>query len=327
MSSTLPPLKPMSAGDILDRAIRIYRENFVPLIIITAIVVLPVTLLQALGFVFLLPLDNLFVNPSSFDPETFDPTVFMGPVIALSIVASLVGAFATLFQWGALTSFVSERFLGRPITVGQSYRNAFRRWLALLIAAILLVLVFFVAYVALAILIVIPIVAISALSGGSSDAIGAGVGFAILCLCVFLLPAGLALAFLFTRWSLWVQAIICENYNSTGGLGRSWKLTKGSVIRIFLFLLALGVLVVAVTYGLTFAVSFATIFIGSVTFQFILQTMIGALVSLAVIPLQSAVLTVLYYDLRIRKEGFDLQMQMQGPTAGTDLPSLIPGAG
>jgi hypothetical protein len=321
----------MSAGDILDQAIRIYRQNFVPLIIMVAIVVLPVTILQTAALALIFPFSTLLTDPTQFDPNTFDPDTFetstlFGPFIVLTIVFSILSAIVTLFQWGAITSFVSERFLGRTITVRQAYGNAFRRGLSLFIAAILFFGAILVIYLALVAAFIVPFAMVAALGSSGGDGPAAAVGFAFLCLCVLFIPVLFGIAFLLTRWAFWVQAIMCEGFNSTGSLGRSWKLTKGSALRVFAFLLLLGILIYAVSAGLAFTVTFGTIFIGSPLLQLLAQSAIGAIIGIVVAPLQAAVLTVLYYDLRIRKEGFDLQMQMQEGTTATDLPSLIPGA-
>jgi hypothetical protein len=43
----------------------------------------------------------------------------------------------------------------------------------------------------------------------------------------------------------------------------------------------------------------------------VIQSMIGNVVAIVVAPLQTIAITLLYYDFRIRKEGFDLEMLSQ----------------
>jgi hypothetical protein len=85
------------------------------------------------------------------------------------------------------------------------------------------------------------------------------------------------------------------------------------------------------TLGPVGAMSVGLVFLPSPLLRFVLQSILGGIVGILVAPLQYITLTVLYYDLRIRKEGFDLQMQMQDTPQGSsgpplDLPSLIPGS-
>ncbi len=55
MSSTAPALAPVGVGDILDRVIRLYRQNFVALVSIVAVVSVPLLLIQVLGAALALP--------------------------------------------------------------------------------------------------------------------------------------------------------------------------------------------------------------------------------------------------------------------------------
>lgn len=306
MSSLVPQLKPMTAGDILDQAIRIYRHNFVPLVIIVAIISVPVILVQVLFIAFLFPFS---FDPGSTPAFADDP----GPLLGLGIftyAASFLGGILVIFQNAALAWFVSERFLGRPATVRQAYGNAFRRWLSLLIAALLLALAIGGLFLILFGVGIVPLVAAGVLGGGDT-ATSAIIGLVFLCLCFLFIPAGGAAIFLYTRWTFWTQAIVLENFNSTGGLGRSWKLTKGTFWRVLGFNLILYVLVAFFSAGPIYLLSFAAIFLPSPAFAAIVQTLASSLVTLIMTPLQFAVLTVLFYDLKIRKEGFDLQFQMQ----------------
>lgn len=312
--STSPLLKPMTAGDILDQAIRIYRQNFVALVTIVALVSVPVLILQAAAIALVFPLSGDFTSA-----PLVDPSLGVGLFGIITFVLAIVGGFFAILQLGALTAFVSERFLGRAMTVREAYRTAFRRWLSLVVAAFLLGLVFVALFGIFFGIILVPAIGIAALGDGAG---GAAAGLVTLCLCVLIIPAMLGLLFFYTRWVFWTQAIVIENYNSTGGLGRSWKLVKGSFWRVFGFILLLSIMVYVVTIGPTTALSFGAFFLPSPLLQFILQTMISGVIGVIVAPLQYATLTVLYYDLRIRREGFDLAMQMQDQTPSTDMPPL-----
>ncbi len=317
----------MSAGDILDAAIRLYRQNFIPLVTIVAIVNVPILVLQSVGYAFVLPLSD---DPNAFrnlNPSTVG--IFFG---ILTFVVALVGGIFSLLELGALTAFVSERFLGHEMTVRRAYRVAFGRAVSLLIAAIL----FFFAVLALVAVVMgiifVPVLALG-VSGGTNQTGNALAGIAFLCLCVLFIPLLLGVAYFTTRWIFWIQAIVIEQYNSTGGLGRSWKLVKGSFWRVFGFLLLISLMVYFLTLGPVGAMSVGLVFLPSPLLRFVLQSILSGIIGILVAPLQYTTLTVLYYDLRIRKEGFDLQMQMQDTPPGSsglepplDLPSLIPGS-
>ncbi|MDL1897907.1 hypothetical protein FBQ82_16755 [Anaerolineae bacterium CFX7] len=87
MSANPPQLRPMSVGDILDQAIRIYRRNFVPLVIIVAIVSLPYVALQLAITLLTNPFPLGFSQtPQSFDPDAINTgTLLAGQLLSLGL--------------------------------------------------------------------------------------------------------------------------------------------------------------------------------------------------------------------------------------------------
>ena len=333
MSSSTPKLRPMTAGDILDQAIRIYRYNFVPLVIIVAIVSVPIAILQVIAEVLAFPLGGLLGANTTDAVNNFDtPLQLLGQ--AIRILAALIAAVAALFQNGAITAFVSERFLGRAITVRQAYGRAFRRWLSLLLAAFLVGLLYAAVLGIIFGVWLVPFFGL-ALAGTNLDSVTSGIfGALTLLLCCLFVPAMVILIFFNTRWAFFIQAIVLENFNSTGGLGRSWKLVKGSFWRVMLMVFVLIIIVYAFSTGPILLVSFGALALASPILLAVANTIISSLIQIVMTPLQFAALTVLYYDLRIRKEGFDLEMQMANlppaptqaipPAPAADAPSDVP---
>ncbi len=301
----------MGVGDILDQAIRIYRRNFVPLVTIVAVVSLPYAALQ----IVLTLLTNPFAFSSSQTPSSFNPDALnTGVLLAgqfLSVGLALIYIFAAVFQSGALTAFVSEKFLGRAISVREAYGRAFHRWLALLMATVLLFIIFGAVFGALCSLWLVPLLGITTLGSGLDSNSSAAFGMLTLALCCLIGPALVVAIYLGVRWTFFIQTIVLENYNSTGGLGRSWKLVKGSFWRAFFVIAALAALVAVLNLGLYLLSLMLAIVLQSPFLLVILNGVSLQLINIILTPLQFAALTILYYDLRIRHEGFDLQMQMQ----------------
>jgi len=326
MSANPPQLRPMSVGDILDQAIRIYRRNFVPLVIIVAIISLPYVALQLAITLLTNPFTLGFSQTSqSFDPDAINTGMLLAGQL-LSLGLALAYGVAVVFQCGALTAFVSEKFLGRAISVREAYGRAFRRWLALLIAVVLLSLIFGAVISAMCGLWLVPVMGISALGAGLDNSSSAAFGVVTLMLCCLVGPALAVAIFLGVRWGFFVQAIVLEDYNSSGGLGRSWKLVKGSFWRAFFVIAALALLVFVLNLGLYLLTLTLAALIQSSTALDILSSVSRQLINIIFTPLQFAALTILYYDLRIRKEGFDLQMQMQQLPQAAPLPMSAPTA-
>ena len=106
-------------------------------------------------------------------------------------------------------------------------------------------------------------------------------------------------------YSVAAEAAALESGSSSDALRRSWELTKGFRWKA----LALGV----VSIGLILVVFVGAGVLGGILGGVmggldVVLSVIAACVSLLIYPVISCVFTVFYYDLRVRKEGFDLEM-------------------
>lgn len=131
-------------------------------------------------------------------------------------------------------------------------------------------------------------------------------GFMLLIIPGVILTCGLALS---------TPAMVIESQASaTAAMGRSWALTRGYRTKIFVALVVVGFLmylpflalggIAAVTLGSEPGAGGMTGFLG--------LTSLAAVLSSLIWPLFYCVLTVCYYDLRVRKEAFDLEVLAAG---------------
>ncbi|MGH2943908.1 MAG: glycerophosphoryl diester phosphodiesterase membrane domain-containing protein [Solirubrobacteraceae bacterium] len=145
-----------------------------------------------------------------------------------------------------------------------------------------------------------------------------GVGFGTL---LFIAPG----VWLYVAWAFAIPALLVEGLRGRAALKRSFELVKGRWWRTF------GVIVV----GYILAMLVSTVVQGA----FLIGVVVGAendalvlvLATLASIaglavstPFQAALLAVLYFDLRVRKEGFDLELLAR--EIGADPPAAAPAA-
>jgi len=129
---------------------------------------------------------------------------------------------------------------------------------------------------------------------------------------------------------MWVQArfwlydmilAMETDIESTAAITRSWELTKGHAVRV-LFVLLVSYLVMLPLFILTMVPFLFTIpFFPAIETEFdptfvyaILLALLAFLVLLMIvavvtIPFWQAIKAVLYYDLRSRREGFDIQLR------------------
>jgi hypothetical protein len=119
------------------------------------------------------------------------------------------------------------------------------------------------------------------------------------------------------RWSVAVPALLAEELSPPAALGRSFKLVGGRWWATFGALLAMYILVVilqlivGVLMGALFATAENEVLIAAV------YTLFSALASAITLPVLAATVTILYYDLRVRKEGYDLQLAAGGMGGGS----------
>lgn len=116
-----------------------------------------------------------------------------------------------------------------------------------------------------------------------------------------ILACGLAVAF---------PALVVERSSTGTALSRSWNLTRGFKGKMFLLFLVIWIIILlpSVTIG-AIAGMFAggAMDAGSESSGMII-TLVSGLVQIVVYPLLYCALTVAYYDLRVRKEAFDLEV-------------------
>lgn len=263
-------LRPMSLGEVLDRTFTLYREHF---LLFAGIMALPYLVILVLEFSFLL------VGSSSFKPTPTLSSGLIGGIIAG--VAGFSALWLVLFGVAQAATIwaVSELYLGRPASVREAYFSSKGRvWTVILITVM----------VSLATLLV------------------GGIFFFLL------FTPGI---YLWCRLVLAVSVSIVERESAVRSMERSMELTKGYFWQIFLLLLLVGTLSYAVSMMLQLPVFFLTISAamakrpvsaGVATYQyiagFISQTVVG--------PIGTISAALMYYNLRVRKEGFDIQHLM-----------------
>ncbi len=211
---------------------------------------------------------------------------------------------------------VSRLHLGGSTSIRSAYSAAKGSWLRV----IWIVCVTFV--VPMAVSVVLGIVAVGLSAGilgaigmfGANDASTVWFRIAVI-LLVFLAAPLLALRWLLA-WSLVVPVTVLEGGGLRATMRRSRTLTAGRRSRIFaiyllIFLLTYAVQILFQTpyYILAGVGAFSRhINHGSLT---VLVSAIGSFLSTSFVgPLLEIAFTLVYYDERIRKEGFDLQLMM-----------------
>ena len=297
-----PTLRPLRLGEILDRAIHLYRRNFLQFVGIVAVVQIPITLIQIL--ISLTTFSGTFTSIGDFlnnpaaapsDPfEIFGPSYFIGA--SLNSLVSIIG-FILLqgVATSALTSAIAGSYLGYPSSsIGAAYRSIKEKWLSVVGALLLAV----VLAIALAIWWLIP-------------CFGWFTGLGMLIFLWYVIVPMLA------------PIVILEGESPTIAWRRAWNLARRRFWWVFGFALIVYLFNILVVAGPAALITLAGQFLfgnpfelnsARFTFQNVAQSLALLITWLFYLPLQVASMTVLYLDLRVRTEGLDLAVAAESLT-------------
>ena len=108
---------------------------------------------------------------------------------------------------------------------------------------------------------------------------------------------------LYARLSVAQTAVVLEDAGPLAALRRSWELTRAARLRV----LGVSLVLLTLSVALTWSVSIGVGWVAPDRLP-VLERLAGTVASALVMPLTSAVTMVLYYDLRIRSEGYDIAL-------------------
>jgi hypothetical protein len=129
---------------------------------------------------------------------------------------------------------------------------------------------------------------------------------------------------LYAAWSVAVPALLIEGTRGFSALSRSFRIVRGRWWPTAGTLLLANLLATAVAFGFGL-LALPLVFAGDDN-EFVLDLangVLGGAASVVTIPFVAAVVAVIYFDLRVRKEGFDLQLMAQrigAPAGATSAP-------
>lgn len=267
------PLRPLTIGDALDLAVGLFRAHAGTMLGIGATVSVPLFLLPLCAFGGMAA--PFALNAPSADSARTATVAAFAASSGVFLVAVVFGGLAAWIQAGAAVSATAQALAtGRP-SIRRAYREAFHKWLSILIAAVLL----FAADAAVSLIAIVP--------------------------CIGLLLSLPLISLVHALFGFAWPAIMLEDLDGVEALRRSYRLARGALPRVWLAMLAAGALSAAAWIG---PAALALSFMG------LLPPLIGAAMLIAIIaaasclssPFAHAVTTIMYYDLRMRQEGYDL---------------------
>ncbi len=285
--------RPMGIADILDETVELYRNNFALLIGIAAVVYVPFFILQGL------------VPEPKVTPEggVANLGMLFASFALLMVFVLLIEPIVT----GALTFAISDSYLGRPTTIPACFRRILRPAVLFgFIGAVMLKYLIVIGATAVGVILMVAVAGVAGASGSTGGAIAAVAVAVVLGVAVVFL-----MFYLILRLVLVEPCFIIEMTGAAGAIGRAWRLIQGNLGKAFALILIAGlvaaVIPMIVTLPSQLAISYRApgapppshaIVVIDLVLRAIMQTLF--------VPVTSIVTILLYYDIRIRKEGFDL---------------------
>ena len=283
---------------MLDAAFQLLREHPRPLFVLSAILVIPGVALGLVNSLF-------FGDVLSPTAAATQPFAALGRVFGVILPALLVWTCWFMVAFGALVWGASTAYMeGRDADPVAALRAAWARVGTLVGAGLLTWLLLFVQYVAVAIVFAIAIAMLSAGVGlavrGLRSPVASGAIAVVLGIAMFAVLGG-AMLVLAGRYVALPAVIMHEPGGATASMRRARELARGSYRRIAGLLL-----LVAVLFAILWIGTVAVFVIGAQS-----QTVAKVLASIVNVPLYAlfgTITAVLYYDLRVRAEGLDIEL-------------------
>lgn len=274
------PLQPMNFTDILDGIFTVYRNHY--------------RLLLGIAVVYLFLEFGMDLITAYLVQEAATSTTLL--IAGLGLMATSV---ISLLVTAGLMYASAQVYLGKEITVGAAFQQAFRRFWSYLGSSVLYLL--------------------------------AVVG---LCITVIGIPFGIYFG---VRWSLYSLPVLIEESKAWNALGRSTELVKGSWWRVLGILMAIYLISGMITIILYISTEFILTLAGIIAteqaegftglldtlrrllaptldetgwFTYAVRSFVGLLIATLTMPIALIGSTLLYFDLRIRKEALDIEMQV-----------------
>ena len=260
-------IRAMSFGEIIDGAFAIYRRNFALLVGIAVVTTGIPTILN----VYVTAVGLAFVNPF---------------ILLLWLLLWSVGG---LIAAGATVWVISQVYLGMGPGLGEALQFALTKMARIFIAGLAKY------------LIVVLVSAVPILIGGLAVAVGGASVLGGLIAFGAIVLGLVAFVVVQSGYAVVTQAVVLEDETSaTGALGRSWALTKGFKKKAFGLIVVLWVLLVVPSMA-------AAVLGALVPALEVVIAAAGGFLQLIIYPIFACTFTLLYYDLRVRHEAFDIE--------------------
>ncbi|MBC8143476.1 MAG: hypothetical protein H7Y38_18765, partial [Armatimonadetes bacterium] len=266
----LADLKPRTVWEITDDAFDLYREHFVLLGGVSAVIFAPALLLLSTAGV------EAFGN---FLDATGSRTATRDAAIGFAWLYPLLAA-AYVTHFGATALAVRDYLTGETPTIISVYKRTFRHFFPLLVIALMVGLLAFIST------------------------------------CTYIGPLLVGAYYSFSA-----HGIVLEDRRIVDSVKRSRQIAGAYFGKSFGLLCLMGFIALALTGGAIAVVALGFTFVpkditatppnGGRSISDYIQLLTAGLMAVLIAPLPAIATTLLYYDLRVRREGLDIESEAQ----------------
>ena len=269
MSAPAPALRALRVGEVLDKSITLYGRHFGPLVKAVLVIVVPVQILSQLITASTAPEESYTLDASTIPDSALNETGEWAAYITGQVLVGMLGLMVIVITTAACFKAVSDAYLGGRPDWRDSLRFAMRHTHSLVWLLIL------------SMLLLIPA----------------------------LIPLAIPFVWLAIAWVVAPLALLFEGARGRHALRRSFNLVRGRWWPTFGTIL-IATIIATVVQGVFGAFLGLLFFVDGVSplFSLVAAGVVGILGTALTTPFQAAIITLIYFDLRVRKEGFDLQL-------------------
>lgn len=303
------PLAPLGAGDLIDRAVRLYRRHLFVLIRTAA----PPVIIIAAGWI----LATISFRQISITGDTGD--LFLNIFLLMVAAVIMLGGYLSILvvMGGATRTLVAHLLRNDPVTAEATYKAVRSRFWGLVGASIIVGIWIFGSflaassgwYMAFTIMFLVCL-ALSSLSVWLAVIVGIVGGLVATAFTLWLF------FFIVARMAYVPQVMLVEGKGVIESVGRSISLARGNVRR----LMAMTLFTTFGTFSALMILSLAIGFFGGLSgvnpahpaewpaWYAIAGSILGPLSAILLTPVWMLGLSLLYVDERVRHEGYDIEL-------------------
>ncbi|HET7114339.1 MAG TPA: hypothetical protein VFI57_11890 [Pyrinomonadaceae bacterium] len=310
LSASQLPLAPLGAGDLIDRAVRLYRRHLFVLIRTAAP---PVIIATGGWIVFSLTFKRVFLSQG-------------GTELALYILLSLTSLVVTFGGYlltlvvlgGASRTLVAHLLRNDPVTARATYKAVRTRFWGLFAASLIVLIWISIAFVAVFLLwyILISVFTFVSLLLATATFVSFAVVFGIVAGILDTLLAIWLFFFIVARVAYVPQVLLVEGKGVFASFSRSFSLARGNVRR----LIAMTIFTTFATYSALMILLIPLGWYGYLAgvdpfnsanwpaWYAVAYNVLAPLSSILLTPVWMLGLSLLYVDERVRHEGYDIEL-------------------